>query len=77
MPGNKAVVYQGPGRVSVESVDYPELVLKPGPGVPKANANRAVPARRHPQGGVEQHLRQRPAHGARPDDGAAGADPRP
>jgi glutathione-independent formaldehyde dehydrogenase len=43
MPGNKAVIYQGPGRVSVESVDYPELVLKPGPGVPKANENRQCP----------------------------------
>jgi len=43
MAGNKAVVYQGPGRVSVESVDYPELVLKPGPGVPALNADRQCP----------------------------------
>jgi glutathione-independent formaldehyde dehydrogenase len=43
MPGNKAVIYQGPGRVTVESVDYPELVLKPGPGVPSLNANRQCP----------------------------------
>jgi len=43
MPGNKAVVYQGPGQVTVESVDYPTLVLKPGPGVPAANANRECP----------------------------------
>jgi glutathione-independent formaldehyde dehydrogenase len=43
MPGNKAVIYQGNGRVSVESVDYPELVLKPGPGVPSGNANRQCP----------------------------------
>jgi len=41
--GNRAVVYQGPGKVSVESVDYPELVLKPGPGVPPANENRKCP----------------------------------
>jgi glutathione-independent formaldehyde dehydrogenase len=43
MAGNRAVVYQGPGKVSVESVDYPELVLKPGPGVPPANENRKCP----------------------------------
>jgi glutathione-independent formaldehyde dehydrogenase len=43
MPGNKAVIYQGPGRVSVESVDYPGLVLKPGPGVPSLNADRQCP----------------------------------
>jgi len=43
MPGNKAVIYQGPGQVSVEAVDYPELVLKPGPGVPEANAGRQCP----------------------------------
>src|SRR5947209_17721861 len=41
--GNRAVVYQGPGKVSVESVDYPELVLKPGPGVPAANESRKCP----------------------------------
>jgi glutathione-independent formaldehyde dehydrogenase len=40
MAGNRAVVYHGPGNVTVESVDYPELVLKPGPGVPEGNANR-------------------------------------
>ncbi len=43
MPGNRAVVYHGPGQVAVESVDYPELVLRPGPGVPAANANRQCP----------------------------------
>jgi glutathione-independent formaldehyde dehydrogenase len=43
MAGNRAVVYHGPGQVSVESVDYPELVLKPGPGVPAANADRQCP----------------------------------
>jgi glutathione-independent formaldehyde dehydrogenase len=41
--GNRAVVYQGPGKVSVESVDYPELVLRPGPGVPPVNENRPCP----------------------------------
>jgi glutathione-independent formaldehyde dehydrogenase len=41
--GNRAVVYGGPGKVSVESVDYPELALKPGPGVPRGNENRKCP----------------------------------
>ncbi|MQA17286.1 MAG: alcohol dehydrogenase catalytic domain-containing protein, partial [Pseudonocardiaceae bacterium] len=27
MAGNRVVVYQGPGRVSVESIDYPKLEL--------------------------------------------------
>lgn len=39
----RAVIYQGPGRVGVESVDHPELVLKAGPGVPEANAGRQCP----------------------------------
>ncbi|MFC4131495.1 formaldehyde dehydrogenase, glutathione-independent [Hamadaea flava] len=43
MAGNKAVIYQGPGQVSVESVDYPKLVLEPGPGVPALNADRQCP----------------------------------
>jgi glutathione-independent formaldehyde dehydrogenase len=43
MPGNRAVVYQGPGQVTVESVDYPELVLRAGPGVPAGNVNRECP----------------------------------
>jgi glutathione-independent formaldehyde dehydrogenase len=37
------VVYRGPGKVAVESVDYPELVLRPGPGVPAINENRPCP----------------------------------
>src|SRR5687768_1830124 len=40
MPGNRAVVYQGPGKVTVETVDYPELVLRAGPAVPKGNIDR-------------------------------------
>ncbi|HEY7222057.1 MAG TPA: formaldehyde dehydrogenase, glutathione-independent [Micromonosporaceae bacterium] len=43
MPGNRAVVYQGPGQVTVESVDYPELVLRAGPGVPPSNVDRQCP----------------------------------
>ncbi|MCI3986391.1 formaldehyde dehydrogenase, glutathione-independent [Bacillus vallismortis] len=40
LTGNKAVVYKGKGSVAVEDIGYPELVLKDGPGVPKANVNR-------------------------------------
>lgn len=41
--GNRGVVYQGPGKVSVEGIDYPEFVLKPGPDVPPENAGRKCP----------------------------------
>lgn len=40
MSSNRAVVYQGPGEVTVEDIAYPDLVLRDGPGVPKANVNR-------------------------------------
>lgn len=43
MAGNRAVVYQGAGKVTVESIDYPELIVKPGPGVPPINENRPCP----------------------------------
>lgn len=40
MPGNRAVVHKGAGRVGVETIDYPELVLKDGPGVNPLNVGR-------------------------------------
>jgi glutathione-independent formaldehyde dehydrogenase len=40
MPGNKAVAYIEPGKVEVQTIDYPELVLKDGPGVNKLNVGR-------------------------------------
>ncbi|MGE6629158.1 formaldehyde dehydrogenase, glutathione-independent [Bacillus sp. NPDC077027] len=40
MTGNKGVVYMGAGKVAVEDIGYPDLVLKDGPGVPKANVGR-------------------------------------
>src|SRR5919106_1869371 len=43
MPGNKAVAYIEPGRVEVQTIDYPELVLKDGPGVNPANVGRQCP----------------------------------
>jgi glutathione-independent formaldehyde dehydrogenase len=43
MPGNKAVVYQGPGKVEVRDNDYPTYEMKDGPGVNKANIGRKTP----------------------------------
>src|SRR5947207_5687562 len=40
MPGNKAVAYIEPGKVEVQTIDYPELTLKDGPGVNPANVGR-------------------------------------
>ena len=40
MTGNKAVAYTGPGKVEIQTIDYPELVLKDGPGVDKRNIGR-------------------------------------
>jgi glutathione-independent formaldehyde dehydrogenase len=43
MPGNKAVVYEGPGKVEVHETSYPEFELKDGPGVNPANVGRKLP----------------------------------
>jgi len=43
MPGNKAVMYQGPGNVQVQTIDYPSFEVKDGPGVNKANIGRKSP----------------------------------
>lgn len=43
MPGNRAVVYMGPGRVEVQAIDYPGFVLRDGPGVNPANVGRECP----------------------------------
>ncbi|WP_030925242.1 formaldehyde dehydrogenase, glutathione-independent [Streptosporangium amethystogenes] len=43
MPSNRAVSYQGPGKVEVQNIDYPEFELKDGPGVNPANVGRKVP----------------------------------
>ena len=43
MPGNKAVIYKGPGSVAIETIDYPTLELKDGPGVNPANVGRQIP----------------------------------
>jgi glutathione-independent formaldehyde dehydrogenase len=43
VPGNRAVIYKGPGDVAVETIDYPSLELKDGPGVNPANVGRQIP----------------------------------
>jgi glutathione-independent formaldehyde dehydrogenase len=43
MPGNRAVVYQGPGEVQVRDSEYPTYEMKDGPGVNKANVGRKTP----------------------------------
>jgi glutathione-independent formaldehyde dehydrogenase len=40
MADNRAVAYIEPGKVEVQTIDYPELVLKDGPGVNPANVGR-------------------------------------
>jgi glutathione-independent formaldehyde dehydrogenase len=37
------VIYKGPGDVAVETIDYPSLELKDGPGVNPANVGRQIP----------------------------------
>jgi glutathione-independent formaldehyde dehydrogenase len=38
--GNRAVVYKGAGRVAVEDIGYPDLILRDGPGVNPLNVGR-------------------------------------
>nr|WP_239028431.1 alcohol dehydrogenase catalytic domain-containing protein [Pseudonocardia acidicola] len=40
MTGNRAVACIEPGKVEVQTIDHPELVLKDGPGVNPANVGR-------------------------------------
>ncbi|MFI7611564.1 formaldehyde dehydrogenase, glutathione-independent [Nonomuraea terrae] len=43
MPENRGVVYEGPGKVEVREVGYPDFELKDGPGVNPANVGRKLP----------------------------------
>jgi glutathione-independent formaldehyde dehydrogenase len=43
MAGNRAVAYIRPGHVEVQSIDYPGLELRDGPGVNPANVGRKCP----------------------------------
>jgi glutathione-independent formaldehyde dehydrogenase len=40
MAGNRGVAYVGPGKVEVQTIDYPKLELQDGPGVNPANVGR-------------------------------------
>ena len=40
MSGNRAVTYIEPGKVEITTIDFPELVLRDGPGVNPANVGR-------------------------------------
>jgi glutathione-independent formaldehyde dehydrogenase len=40
---NRAVAYMGPGKVEVQTIDYPGFALKDGPGVNPANVGRMTP----------------------------------
>ncbi|QHT61985.1 formaldehyde dehydrogenase, glutathione-independent [Paenibacillus lycopersici] len=40
MAGNRAVVYDRPGRVEISDIAYPELILRDGPGVNPLNVGR-------------------------------------
>ena len=63
--GNRIVVYKGPGQVAVETVDYPKLEVPQdvasATGMSRKADHAVDPAQR-----LDQHLRQRPAHGPRP-----------
>ena len=43
MSTNRAIAYQGPGKVDVVDIDYPGFELKDGPGVNPANVGRKLP----------------------------------
>ena len=43
MSDNRAVAYQGPGKVEVVDTSYPTFELKDGPGVNPANVGRKLP----------------------------------
>ena len=76
MADNRVVVYAGPGQVAIENTEFPKLEIPRG-GRRGARHQAGRPARGDPQAGHDQHLRQRPAHGPRPHDGAGGPVPGP
>lgn len=40
LANNRGVVYTGDGQVEIQDIDYPDLILRAGPGVPKSNEGR-------------------------------------
>ena len=43
MPDNRGVAYMGPGKVEVQSIDFPTFELQDGPGVNPDNVGRKLP----------------------------------
>src|SRR4051794_10422126 len=43
MAGNKAIAYLEPGKVEVQTIDYPKLEVQDGPGVHPDNVGRKTP----------------------------------
>ena len=43
MADNRGIAYMGPGKVEVQSIDFPGFVLKDGPGVHPDNVGRELP----------------------------------
>jgi glutathione-independent formaldehyde dehydrogenase len=58
MPGNRGVAYMGPGKVEITDLDYPEFMLKDGPGVNPANVGRKVSHGAILKVRLHEHLRQ-------------------
>src|ERR1700760_429463 len=40
MADNRGVAYMGPGKVEVQTIDYPSFTVQEGPGVPESNVGR-------------------------------------
>ena len=60
MATNRGVVYLGPGKVEVQSIDYPKMQNPAGKEITHGVILKIV---------SHQYLRLRPAHGAWPHDG--------
>ena len=43
MADNRGVAYMGPGKVEVQTIDFPTFELQDGPGVNPANVGRPLP----------------------------------
>jgi glutathione-independent formaldehyde dehydrogenase len=43
MPDNRGVAYMGPGKVEVQTIDFPSFEVKDGPGVHPDNVGRQLP----------------------------------
>jgi glutathione-independent formaldehyde dehydrogenase len=76
MAGNRALAHIEPGKVEVQTIDYPKLEVQDGQGVDPANVGRKTP-----QGAILKIVAINTAapisHGPRPHDGSGGADPGP